>query len=168
MAGNRDDAAVFVAKKQKLERELPECIAIYEAAATNANQMREMYNKLVTDIQTMEARRNILKGKTAATRARETVNRMGANSAKHGKVMGKMGEMEDKINARFHAAMAESELLNEPKDEADELAKKYRGGTTATVENELDQLEVELGLKTSSEVEAELDKLTEELGMEEM
>ena len=68
----------------------------------------------------------------------------------------------------FQAAMAESELLNEPKDEADELAKKYRGGTTATVENELDQLEVELGLKTSSEVEAELDKLTEELGMEEM
>lgn len=146
-AGNREDAGVFIEKKQKLEAELPEYIAVYEAATTNANHMREMYNKLVSDIQTMEARKNILKGKAAAAKARETVNKMGANSTKHGAAIGKMGEMEEKINARFNKAMAESELLEAPKDEADELAKKYRGGNSATVESELEELEMELGLK---------------------
>lgn len=147
-SGNREDAGVFIAKKQKLEVELPEYLGVYQAAQTNANQMREMYNKLVSDIETMEYRKNIIKGKAAATRARETVNRMGSTSSKHGAVMGKMGAMEDKVNQRFNAAMAESELLNEPQDEAAALEEKYKGGTSITVNAELDELAAELGLST--------------------
>jgi len=147
-AGNRDDASVFVSKKQKIESELPGYIEIHKSAVSNANQMRELHNKLVDDIQGMESRKNILKGKVAATRARETVNKMGASSAKHGVAMGKMSEMEEKVNANFNKAMAESELLNEQQyDDATKLADKYKGGNDASVDSELDNLEIELGLK---------------------
>lgn len=152
-AGNRGDAEVFINKKQELELELPSHIEIYEASVKNSNQMKEMHNKLVNDISIMENRKNIMKGKLAATRARETVNKMGANSAKYGATVGKMGEMEDKINARFNVAMSESELLNEPEDEVAALENKYKGASSATVNSELDELEIELGLRTQTDDE---------------
>lgn len=147
-AGNRGDAEVFISKKQEMELELPTYVEIYEASVINSSQMKEMHNKLVADIGIMENRKGILKGKLAATKARETVNKMGASSNKYGATMGKMGEMEDKVNARFNIAMSESELLNEPEDEATLLANKYKGAGSATVGSELDELEIELGLKT--------------------
>ena len=42
--------------------------------------------------------------------------------------------------------MAESELLNEPQDEATALMDKYKGGTSQSVNDELAKLEAELGL----------------------
>lgn len=152
-AGNREDAAVFVSKKQKIEAEIPEYLAVYQAAQTNANQMREMYNKLVNDIEEMESRKNIIKGKAAATRARETVNKMGSKSSRYGAASGKMADMESRIDARFNTAMAESELLNEPQDEATALRDKYKGGTPHSVNDELDKLAAELGLGPEPTVE---------------
>lgn len=161
-AGNRDDAGKLVAKKQKLEAQVPDYTAVHEAAKLNSNQMKEMHNKLVEDISTMEQRKNILKGKAAAAKARETVNKMGANSSKHTVTTGKMSDMENKINQRFNAAMAESELINDQTDETEDLMNKYKGGTNVSVDSELDELEIALGIKSPS-VEDELDQLKAEL-----
>lgn len=133
--------------------EIPEYLAVYQAAQTNANQMREMYNKLVNDIEEMESRKNILKGKAAATRARETVNKMGSKSSRYGAASGKMADMESRIDARFNTAMAESELLNTPQDETEALRDKYKGGTSHSVNDELDRLAAELGLGPEPTVE---------------
>lgn len=157
-AGNRDDASKLVAKKQKLEVQVPDYTSVYEAAKLNSNQMKEMHNKLVEDISTMEQRKDILKGKIAAAKARETVNKMGANSSKHSVTTGKMDDMESKIDQRFNSAMAESELLNDKTDETEDLMNKYKGGTNASVDSELDELEIALGIKSPS-VEDELDQL---------
>ena len=162
-AGNREDAAQFVSRKQKLEGSLQDHISVYEASAVNANQMREMHNKLVEDVANMENRKNILKGKAAATRARETVNKMGANSAKHGATIGKMASMEERIDQKFNQAMSESELLNESVDGTDDLMRKYKSGTSGSVDTELDSLEIELGLKTAESVEDELRKIEEDI-----
>lgn len=161
-AGNRDDASKLVAKKQKLEAQVPDYTSVHEAAQLNANQMKEMHNKLVEDISTMEQRKDILKGKVAAAKARETVNKMGANSSKHTVTTGKMSDMENKINQRFNAAMAESELLNDQTDETEDLMNKYKSGTNASVDSELDELEIALGIKSPS-VENELSQLEAEL-----
>lgn len=166
-AGNRDDASQLVAKKQNLEGQVPDYQDVYNAAKTNADHMREMHNKLVSDIGTMEQRKDILKGKAAAAKARETVNKMGANSSKHTATAGKMGAMEDKIDKRFNSAMAESELLNDQTDGTDDLMKKYKSGTASSVDSELDDLEVALGLKVPDSVEDELASFEAELNNEE-
>lgn len=160
-AGNREDASVFVAKKQKLEVQLPDLQAIYNSSKSNADQMREMHNKLVNDVETMENRKSILKGKLASAKAQETVNKMGAKSSKYGATMGKMDSMEEKINKRFNVAMSEGELMEGPKDEAADLLSKYQTGSSSSVSSELDALEQELGLTTS--VEYELSKLEKEI-----
>lgn len=145
LAGNRDDAGVFVAKKQKLEVELGSYLDIYKSAQENSRHMNEMYNKLAEDISEMQNRKNILKGRASAAKARETVNKLGANSSKHGEVTGKMGRMEEKINARYNSAMAESELLN-AKDEVTTLEEKYKGTSGPSVDAELDALLAELNI----------------------
>lgn len=162
-AGNREHAGTFLKKQKELESLLTDQQSIAQAAKTNADQMRELHNKLVSDISNMENRKNILKGKASATRARETVNRMGASSAKHNATSGKMGDMENKINERFNRAMSESELLEGTKDEAEDLMSQYAGGKHSNVDDELDALSRELGLMPDEELESELDALEEEL-----
>lgn len=44
----------------------------------------------------MKGRRNQL-GRASTAKARETVDKLGANSAKHSELTGKMGRMEEKI-----------------------------------------------------------------------
>lgn len=144
--GSREDASVFISKKQQLESDLPEIQRIYEQAKINADHMVQMHNKLVNDIETMKTRKGIAKGKAAAAKARESVNKMGSNSARYGAAVGRMAEMEERIDQRFHTAMAESELLDTPTDPAEDLAAKYRSGTSVTVDAELAALEAELGL----------------------
>lgn len=144
VAGNREDAAVFVAEKQKLEAELVSYQEILAAANLNANQMREMHNKLQGDIENLESRKDILKGKIAATKARETVNKMGAHSNKFGTATGKISSMEDKVDKQFDSAMAESELLEGPGNAAKDLVSKYKGSSSASVEEELSRLEAEI------------------------
>ena len=151
IAGNREDASVFISKKQTLESELTSHLEVYKAAQLNSKHMTEMYNKLADDISRMQTQKNILKGKNSAAKARETVNKLGSNSARHGAVAGKMGRMSEKIDARFNQAMAESELLNEPQDAASALESKYKGGSGPSVDAELDALMAELGLTQEAE-----------------
>mgnify|MGYP002724225961 CR=1 FL=1 len=160
-AGNREDAEVLISKKQLIEEGLPEYIEIYESSVKNANQMREMHNKLATDIEAMERRKDAMKGKIAATRAKETVNKMGAASDKYGATLGKMGDLEAKVEKQYNMAMSEGELLNEPVDSVADIEKKYSGSNPATVSSELDALEVELGLRAAEKVEKEIEDLEE-------
>ena len=53
-----------------------------------------------------------------------------------------MADMESRIDARFNTAMAESELLNEPQDEATALEISTRW-TPHSVNDELDKLAAE-------------------------
>lgn len=145
-AGSREDAAVFISKKQQLEADLPEFQNIYEQAKTNADHMVQMHNKLVNDIEAMKTRKGITKGKAAAAKARESVNKMGSNSTRYGAAVGRIAEMEERIDQRYNTAMAASELLEAPTDTAADLAAKYRNGASATVDAELAALEAELGI----------------------
>ena len=60
-AGNEDDARTLIAKKQQYESNLVSYKKTQELTHANADKMRQMHDKLVNDIETLEARRDAIK-----------------------------------------------------------------------------------------------------------
>ena len=58
-AGNEGDARVFLGKKQQLGEKAAGLQATYDAAHANAQKMRQMHDKLVGDIETLNSRREV-------------------------------------------------------------------------------------------------------------
>ena len=56
-AGNEADARVFLAKKQELAGRAEGLTVAYEGAKANADKMRQMHDKLVADIEELNARK---------------------------------------------------------------------------------------------------------------
>ena len=59
-AGNEADARTFLEKKQQLVSKQATLQQTYNIAADNAAKMRQMHDKLCKDIQSLEARRDVL------------------------------------------------------------------------------------------------------------
>ena len=75
-AGNEGDARVFLAKKQRLTEKAASLQATYDAAHENAQKMRQMHDKLVEDIGTLNARREMIKAKVAVAKTQQKVNEL--------------------------------------------------------------------------------------------
>ena len=147
VSGNDDDARVFLAKKHELEDIGAGLQTAAAAAHENAVKMRQMHDKLVKDINSLNARRNTLKAKAAIAKTQEKVNKIGAAGDKAMGAMGAFDRMEDKINRRLDEANARAELDSTPIDEALALEEKYRGvNVDSSVDDELAAMKAQLGL----------------------
>lgn len=145
-AGNDADATVFIGKKQAAETELVEAQKAAALAEDNANKMRQMHDKLVSDINTLNSKRDTLKAKAAVARTQERLNKTMSNTSAAG-TLAAMDELERKIDNRLDKANAEAELNLPVQDEASQLADKYEnGGNSASVEAELAAMKAELGM----------------------
>lgn len=146
-AGNEDDARTFLAKKQELEAAAAGIAATYEAAHENANKMRQMHDKLVGDIETLNARRESVKAKVAVAKTQEKVNEFTSASDRAAGAMSAFARMEAKADEMLDRATAMEELNAKPVDTAAELEKKYEGvGSAESVDAELAKLKAEMGL----------------------
>jgi len=128
-AGEEGDALKFLEEQSRYEEEGKGLLDTYTLAASNAAKMRELYNKLTKDIQTLESKRNQIKAKASVAKAQEQVNKFGGNQ-KYGSAMGKFEDLERKVDAKLDKALAEAELNEIPKSEISELEAKY---STASV-----------------------------------
>lgn len=147
LAGNDEDARVFLAKKQELESTGAGLQTAYAAAHENAIKMREMHDKLVKDINSLNARRQSIKAKVAVAETQDRVNKMGASADKLQSSMGAFERMEEKANRMLDESNAMSELNSQAVDEAQALEEKYKGvDTNASVESELEAMKAKLGL----------------------
>lgn len=147
LAGNEDDARVFLSKKQELESTGAGLQTAYAAAHENAVKMRELHDKLVKDINTLNARQQAVKAKMAVARTQERVNKIGASADKLQGSMGAFERMEEKADRMLDEANAMSELNSAAVDEAQALEEKYRTvDTNASVEDELAALKLKMGL----------------------
>lgn len=147
LAGNEDDARVFLSKKQELESAGAGLQTAYAAAHENAVKMRELHDKLVKDINTLNSRRQAVKAKMAVAKTQERVNKMGASADKLQSSMGAFERMEEKADRMLDEANAMSELSSQAVDEAQALEEKYRtADTNASVEDELAALKLKMGL----------------------
>ncbi|NLV51618.1 MAG: PspA/IM30 family protein [Clostridiales bacterium] len=145
-AGNEGDARVFIAKKQELEALGTSLMATYTAAHENSVKMRQMHDKLASDIETLKARREMIKAKVAVAKTQETLNEASASISTAQGAMSAFSRMEDKATRMLDEANAMATLNAEPVDEAKSLEEKYSAKSSAAVDDELERLKSELGI----------------------
>ena len=146
-AGNEGDARTFLAKKQSLEGATAGLKMAYEAAHENADKMREMHDKLVSDIENLSTRREAIKAKVAVAKTQDKVNDLTSVGDKAEGAMSAFARMEAKADAMLDRADAMTELNQRPSDAAEELEAKYvAAGQSAAVDDELNRLKKEMGI----------------------
>lgn len=135
VAGNEEDACVFLSKKQELESAGAGLQTAHAAAHENAVKMRELHDKLVNDINSLNARRQTIKAKVAVAETQNKVNKMGTSADKMQSSMGAFERMEEKADRMLDEADTMSELSRGAVDEAQALEQKYKNAnTSASVE----------------------------------
>ena len=146
-AGSEEDAKVFLAKKLELETKGADLKKIYDTARENADKMRQMHDKLVGDINSLETRKAAVKAKVAVAKTQEKVNEITSGAEKASGTMEAFERMEAKADQMLDQANAMTELNAKKNDTAESLADKYeKAGSTAEVDDALAKLKAELGL----------------------
>ena len=147
VAGNEGDARVFLAKKQELENRDSELMDVYAAAHENAMKMRQMHDKLAADIQTLQARRTMIKSKVSIAKTQEIINQASSSANQTEDAMDAFTRMEEKADRMLDEANAMAELNIEPIDPAEALEEKYGEAGNTSVDEEMAKLKQELGLQ---------------------
>lgn len=147
-AGNDNEAKQFLSKKSELSEKRGSLQQNYDIAKSNAAKMREMHNKLESDIAQMRSKRDTLKAKAKVADAQERMNKLGASVDAAGSNMSAFDRMEDKIEKRLDEVNAMAELnAGSGEDSIEELARKYdSAGSSSEVDDELAALKAEMGL----------------------
>lgn len=143
-AGNEGDAKVFITKKQELEAHQADLEKTYALAHANAEKMREMHDKLTGDIQELEQRRLNVKAKMSVAKTQDKLNKINDSMKSAAGSMEAFERMEAKADRLLDEANSMAELNEEPKDSAEEIAKKY--DKNSSVDDELAKMKAELGL----------------------
>ena len=146
VAGNQEDAAKLISRKQKLEATRTSLAANYDVCKSNVEKMREVYNKLVDMIEDLENRKDAAKAKLSIAKAQTTINQTlaKANSTVASDRFAKYEEMAEKALAKAEA----SAELDAQVSTTDDLMEKYSTpGNTASVDAELAKMKAELGIQ---------------------
>lgn len=152
-AGNDNDARVFLTEKNKRAAELATAETAYKAAQANADKMRQLYNKLSSDVATLQSRLKNIQAMSAVADAQKTVSKM--TSKDYGGGLAKFDAMEERVRQQLDESSAAMELAEQPANAADDLAAKY-GDTAGDVESELAAMKADMGFGNAGSVEDEL------------
>lgn len=145
IAGNEADAKVFLEKKAKLEIQGASLNTAYVAAHENAAKMRQLHDKLTSDIEELDSRRAAIKAKVSVAKTQETVNKFTSGYDKVQGTIGAFERMEEKADNMLDRANAMAEINMEPVDDAKALEDKY-SAHGVDVDAELAKMKSELGL----------------------
>ena len=151
-AGNENDARAFLEKKQSVSKRLEVLQQNYDLAAANAAKMRQMHDKLVKDINTLNDRRDSIKAKVQVAKTQQRLNQIGASVTGASNDLTAFDRMEEKANRMLDEANAMTELNQSQADsDIDNLAAKYDSAEAATetaseVDDELAALKAQMGL----------------------
>lgn len=143
-AGNEDDARKFLEKKSSIANRQVGLQEAYTLASTNANNMRAMHDKLLKDIQELESRKDMIKGKLAVAKTQERINKMTSSIDSANNSITAFDRMEAKANSALDKANAMAELNAGPKDEIADLTAKY-SAPSSELDAELAALKASLG-----------------------
>lgn len=146
MAGNDADAKTFLTNKAKYVQKQNELQSVFDAAAANASKMRSMHDKLVNDINDLNARKDAIKAKVAVAKTQEKLNQIGSSIQGAHNSISAFDKMEEKANRMLDEANAMAELNNEKEDDTQELMNKYDGQADNALDDELAALKAKMGL----------------------
>lgn len=142
-ANNETDAKKFLEQKATLTSKQEGLKQAYDLAASNAAHMREMHDKLVGDINELESRKEMLKGKMAVAKTQERINNMGSSVNDANRSISAFERMEEKANQALDKANAMAELNRGADSGLKDLEAKYASSTN--VDDELAALKASLG-----------------------
>lgn len=146
MAGSEADAKVFLTKKQELESVGAGLQTSAAVAHENAVKMRQMHDKLASDIASLRSRSESIKAKVSVAKTQAKINQMNAGAKTEGAISA-FERMEDKADKMLDEANAVTELNSAAVDEAQALEDKYKAGdVNASVDAELAEMKAKLGL----------------------
>ena len=141
-ANNEDDARKFLERKSALASKESGLKEAYELAVSNAIKMREMHDKLAADINELESRKDMIKGKLSVAKTQERINKIGASVNSANNSISAFDRMEEKANRALDQANAMAELNTGPKDDIKDLKSKY--DDKPSVDDELEALKASL------------------------
>ena len=104
--------------------------------------MRQMHDKLVKDINELNARRTMLKGKAAVAKTQKRMNEISSTVTGASESLSDFDRLEDKINKSLDEANAMAELNRGADDDINDLTAKYE--TKVDVEDELAALKAQI------------------------
>lgn len=97
--------------------------------------MRQMHDKLVADIEELNARKATIKAKAAVAKTQSKVNEMTSAGDRAEGARSAFDRMEAKADEMLEPRQAVAELLEQPADPTEDLAKKYAAaGAEAAVD----------------------------------
>lgn len=144
-AGNDEDAKKFLEQKASLSNKLTGLNEAYTLANNNATNMKSMHDKLVKDINELESRKDMIKGKLAVAKTQERINKMGSSVASANNSMASFNKYEEMANKKLDQAYAMAELNNSsPENSIKDLTSKYET-SSVDIDNELAALKASLG-----------------------
>ena len=131
-AGDGENARKFLERKAIQVEKHNQLQATYDSAASNALSMKQIQDKIMSDVGQIEERRVNLKSKMAATKVQQKLN---SSSSSAGASSSVLNAMEEKVNLAYDEAMALAELRAEPKDDLDDLIAQLEKSTNANPED---------------------------------
>ncbi len=141
---NEDDARKFLEQKASLASKQAGLQQTYDLAHQNADHMKQMHSKLVADINELESRRAMIKGKLAVAKTQERINKMGDSVNSANRSIASFEKYEDLANKKLDEANAMAELNRmEKSGDISDLTAKYSQGSD--VDDELAALKASLG-----------------------
>ncbi|MCM1252982.1 MAG: PspA/IM30 family protein [Clostridium sp.] len=147
-AGNDNEARQFLSKKAELTQKQEVLAKDYEMACDNSAKMRQMHDKLESDISSLKSRREMLKAKVKVAETQKKMSQMGSSLESAGSNMAAFDRMEEKVNKMLDEADAMNELNKEPEsNDIDALTRKYDANSaSSSVDDELAALKAEMGM----------------------
>ena len=148
MDNNDNDAKIFLAKKVVSQSQLESLKKEAVIFDQNAQKMRQMHDKLFSDIQMLEQKRNMLKSKLKMAKTQEKMADMTGKYAGSTSIES-FENIEDRINQQVAKAEAMAELSASTQDnDVETLKEKYQDTeSTQDVDDELAALKAEMGIK---------------------
>ncbi len=142
-SNNEDDARKFLEQKASLTSKQSGLQDAYDLAHTNAVKMREMHDKLVGDINELESRKDMIKGKLAVAKAQERVNKMTSSVSSANDSIASFNKYEEFADKAIDKANAMAELNNSTAENSiQDLTEKY--SSNSNVDDELAALKASL------------------------
>jgi phage shock protein A len=134
-ANNEEDAKKFLEQKATLTNKLAGLQEAYDLSHANALNMREMHDKLVGDINELESRKEMIKGKLSVAKAQERINKMTSSFASANDSLASFSKYEDMADKAIDKANAMAELNRSTSENSiDDLTKKYSADTDVDAE----------------------------------
>lgn len=170
-AGNDADALKFLEAKGQLQPKKKDAEAAYAQAQANSERMRQMTQKLLTDIQEAESKIGELKAKLRIAESKEKMQQLTEKIG--GSALGNFDSLADSIQKRIDAADAKDALQADLDGDMgiSDLEKKYAGVDAGgpSAQSELEALKARMAMTpaagtASSDAAAQLAAMKAQMG----